>query len=169
MICYNGVGKDVIILKTKVLLFYLMLTIFSMTTVFAAAPSITADKQYFDVSSGLHVQSGNVHIEHNGRVVTAGEAKTNLIEIWGSGGVTFTQDNIYFSGNSVYVYFPSHSAQIEDKVSFSRPGVQITADRVEFNWKTKVAAFNGNVQITQNGNSWTADSISYNVISNTCY
>lgn len=156
-------------MKTKALLLCLLLTIFSMTTAFAATPSITADKQYFDVSSGLHVLSGNVHIQHNDRVVTAGEAKTNLLEIWGSGGITFTQDDIYFTGNNVYVYFPSHCAQIDDKVTFSRPGVQITADRVEFNWKTKIAVFNSNVRVTQGNNSWTANTVSYNVISNTFY
>lgn len=147
----------------------MLLTIFFMTSVFAATPVITADQQYFDISSGLHVLRGNVHIEHNGRVVTAGEAKTNLIEIWGSGGVTFTQDDIYFTGSNVYVYFPSNTAQIDGGVSFSRPDLQITADRVDFNWKNKTAIFSGNVKITQCGNSWTANSVSYNIISNTIY
>jgi Uncharacterized protein conserved in bacteria len=156
-------------MKAKVLSAFVLLTILSVATVFAAAPSITADRQYFDVSTGLHVLSGNVHIEHNGRIVTAGEAKTNLVEIWGSGGVTFTQDDIYFAGNSVYVYFPSNTAQIEGNVNFSRPDIQITANRVDFNWQNKTAVFSGNVQVTQNGTSWTANSINYNVVSNTVY
>lgn len=156
-------------MKSKVFLFCIFLTIFSMSTVFAAAPVITADQQYFDISSGLHVLKGNVHIEHNGRIVKAGEAKTNLIEIWGVGGITFTQDDIKFAGDNVYVYFPSNSAKIDGGVKFSRPGIEINADRVDFNWKSKVAVFNGNVQITQNGKSWGASSLSYNVISNTVY
>ena len=156
-------------MKAKVFLFCVLLTIFSISSVFAAAPVISADQQYFDISSGLHVLRGNVHIEHNGRVVTAGEAKTNLVEIWGSGGVTFTQDDISFAGSSVYVYFPSHSAKIDGGVKFSRPGIEIDAECVDFNWKSKVAAFNGNVQIRQNGQSWRTNSINYNVISNTVY
>ncbi|MPM92200.1 hypothetical protein SDC9_139335 [bioreactor metagenome] len=156
-------------MKVKVFLFCILLTVFSMSSVFAAAPVITADRQYFDISSGLHVLSGNVHIEHNGRVVTAGEAKTNLVEIWGSGGITFTQDDINFTGNNVYVYFPSNSAKIDGGVTFSRPGIAINAECADFNWKSKVAVFNGNVQVTQNGKSWRTNSISYNVISNTVY
>lgn len=156
-------------MKTRVLLTCVLITVFLTGIVYAAAPVISADRQYFDVSSGLHVLSGNVHIEHNGRTVTAGEAKTNMIEIWGSGGVTFTQDDIDFSGDNVYVYFPSNTAQIDGGVNFSRSGISITADQVNFNWKTKVAAFSGNVQVTQNGSSWTADNVSYNVISNTIY
>lgn len=156
-------------MKAKIFLLCVLLTFLCVSTGFAAAPIITADRQHFDVSSGLHILSGNVHIEHNGRIVTAGEARTNLIEIWGLGGVTFTQDDIYFSGNNVYVYFPSNTAQIDGNVTFSRSGIQISANKVDFNWKTKVATFNGNVQITQNGTSWNADSICYNVISSTVY
>ncbi len=156
-------------MKGRIFLICALITIFFTTVVYAAAPVISADRQYFDVASGLHVLSGNVHIEHNGRIVTAGEAKTNLIEVWGSGGVTFTQDDIYFSGSSVYVYFPSNTAQIDGGVNFSRSGISITADRVNFNWQTKIAVFSGNVQVTQNGSSWTADSVSYNVNANTVY
>ena len=156
-------------MKAKIFLLCVLLTLFCVSTGFAATPIISADRQHFDISSGLHVLSGNVHIEHNGRVVTAGEAKTNLVEIWGLGGVTFTQGNTYFSGNSVYVYFPSNTAQIDGNVTFSRPGINISANRVDFNWKTKVATFTGNVQITQNGTSWSAESINCNVLSNTVY
>lgn len=151
-------------MKCKIFFIFLMLTTLLTNIAFAAMPLITADKQYFDVDSGLHILSGNVHIEHNGRIITAGEAKTNLVEIWGSGGVTFTQDDLYFTGNTVYVFFPSHQAQISDGVSLSCTGLKITADKVDFNWDTKIATFSGNVNILQNGNSWTADNAKYNVL-----
>ena len=151
-------------MKSKIFFIFLMLTTVLTNIVFAAMPLITADKQYFDVNSGLHVLIGNVHIGHNGRNITAGEAKTNLVEIWGSGGVTFTQDDLYFTGNSVYVFFPSHQAQIRDGVTLSCAGLRITGNKVDFNWDTKIAAFNGNVTILQNGTSWTVDNANYNVI-----
>jgi lipopolysaccharide export system protein LptA len=151
-------------MKCKIFSIFLVLTILLTNIAFAAMPLITADKQYFDVDSGLHVLTGNVHIEHNGRMITAGEAKTNLVEIWGSGGVAFTQDDLYFTGNTVYVFFPSHQAQICDGVNLSCAGLKITADKVDFNWDTKMATFSGNVSILQNGNSWTADNANYNVI-----
>jgi lipopolysaccharide export system protein LptA len=151
-------------MKCKIFSIFLLLTMLLTNIAFAAMPLITADKQYFDVDSGLHILSGNVHIEHNGRIITAGEAKTNLVEIWGSGGITFTQDDLYFTGNTVYVFFPSHQAQIRDGVSLSCAGLKITADKVDYNWDTKIATFSGNVSILQNGNSWTADSANYNVM-----
>jgi len=151
-------------MKSKIFYSFIILTILLTNIAFAAMPIITADKQYFNVDSGLHILSGNVHIEHNGRTITAGEAKTNLVEIWGSGGVNFVQDDLYFTGNAVYVFFPSHQAQIRDKVSLSCAGLKITADKVDFNWDTKIATFSGNVSILQNGNSWTAGNANYNVI-----
>jgi len=151
-------------MKRKIFFIFSILAILLTSIAFAATPIITADKQYFDVDSGLHVLSGNVHIEHNGRIITAGEAKTNLVDIWGSGGVTFTQDDLYFTGNTVYAFFPSHQAQISDRVTLSCTGLKITADKVEFNWDTKIATFSGNVSILQNGNSWTADNANYNVV-----
>jgi lipopolysaccharide export system protein LptA len=156
--------KGSLIMKCKIFSIFLLLTILLTNIAFAALPLITADKQYFDADSGLHILSGNVHIESNGRIITAGEAKTNLVEIWGSGGITFTQNDLYFTGNTVYVYFPSHEAQIRDGVGLSCDGLKITADKVDYNWDTKIATFNGNVSVQQNGDSWTADSASYNVI-----
>jgi lipopolysaccharide assembly outer membrane protein LptD (OstA) len=152
--------------KKKISIVFLLLTLLFTSTVFAAMPTIRADHQYFDITSGLQVLSGNVYIEHKNRVVTAGEARTNYVEVWASGGVTFTQDDIYFTGSTVYVSFPKNLAQISGGISFSRSGLQITANQVDFNWKTKVADFSGNVQVTQDGNSWSADTASYNVITN---
>ncbi|MBP2627707.1 MAG: lptD 1 [Firmicutes bacterium] len=151
-------------MKRKIFCIFLIVTILLTNVAFAAMALITADKQYFDIDSGLHILRGNVHIEHNGRIITAGEVKTNLVEIWGSGGVTFTQGDLYFTGNTVYLFFPSHQAQIRDTVSLSCEGLKITAAKVDFNWDTKIAKFSGNVSIVQNGDSWTADNVNYNVI-----
>jgi len=151
-------------MKCKIFFIFLVLATLLTNIAFAAVPIITADNQYFDVNSGLHVLSGNVRIEHKGRIITAGEAKTNLVEIWGSGGVTFTQGDLYFTGNTVYVYFPNHKAQISDGVTLSYAELKITADKVDFDWNSKIAAFSGNVNILQDGNSRSADTANYNVI-----
>lgn len=153
-------------MKKKIVLSFLLLTLLLTGTVFAAMPTVRADKQYFDISTGLQVLSGNVYIEHKNRTVTAGEARTNYREVWASGGVTFTQDDIYFTGSTVYVSFPNNTAQIDGGISFSRSGLAITADQVEFNWKSKIAVFNGNVQVNQNGSHWSATTVQYNVAAN---
>lgn len=153
----------------KILFICLVLSILITSISHAAMPTIKADKQYFDISAGVHVLSGNVHIAHNNRIVTAGEARTNMIEVWASGGVTFTQDDIYFTGDTLYVYFPSNSAQINGGVKLSRSNLEITANKVDFNWQTKIATFNGNVHVNQNGTHWSQDSIRYNVVENAIY
>lgn len=137
-------------------------------TAFAAKPVVTADHTYFDVNTGLYVLKGNVYIEVRNRVITAGQAKVNLatLEVWGAGGITVNQDDIYFTGDSVYVYGTKNRAKIDGGVTFSRTGLAITADKVDFSWDTRVASFNGNVHVSQGANEWTADSVSYNVGSN---
>lgn len=138
-------------------------------TAFAAKPTITADRTYFDVSSGLYILKGNVYIEVKNRVITADEARVNLatLEVWGSGGITVKQNDIYFTGSNVYVYGTKNRAKIDGGVHFSRTGLAITADSVDFSWDSRIAQFCGNVSVTQGYNTWTADSVSYNVDANT--
>lgn len=153
----------------KISFLCLALLIFISNLSFAAMPTIKADRQYFDISAGVHVLSGNVYIAHNNRIVTAGEARTNMVEVWASGGVTFEQNDIDFSGDTLYVYFPHSSAQINGNVKLSRANLEICANKVEFNWQSKAAIFSGNVTVVQNGNSWSAESVHYNVEENTIY
>ncbi|MDL2281093.1 organic solvent tolerance protein OstA [Selenomonadales bacterium OttesenSCG-928-I06] len=135
----------------------------------AAMPTIKADKTYYDINTGLYVLDGNVYIESKNRVVTAGHAKVSVdnFEVWGTGGITFKQDDIHFKGGSVYVYGKNKRAEIAGGVDFERTDVHITSDSAEYNWKSKVAIFKGNVNVNENGNTWQSDSVSYNVISNT--
>jgi lipopolysaccharide export system protein LptA len=155
-------------MKLKVLFITTLLLVILTATV-AAKPVITADSTYFDINTGQYILSGNVHIEVGSRVITAGNAKVSMIskEVWGSDGVTVTQGDIYFTGNTVYVNGNQNTAQIDGGVSFSRNDLQITANNVEYNWRTKLASFNGNVQVTQNGNTWTTNTLTYDLRANT--
>jgi lipopolysaccharide assembly outer membrane protein LptD (OstA) len=165
-ICYNRYKKGGQGMKYRKITAVLLLLLLLLTgTAFAAKPTITADRTYFDVSSGLYILKGNVYIEVKNRVITAGEARVNLatLEVWGSGGVTVKQDDIYFTGGDVYVYGTKNRAKIDGGVQFSRTGLAITADTVDFSWDNRIAQFNGNVNVTQGYNAWTSDSISYNV------
>jgi lipopolysaccharide export system protein LptA len=89
------------------------------------------------------------------------------LEVWGSGGVTVTQGDIYFTGDSVYVYGMQDRAKIDGGVTFTRTGLSVTADQAEFNWRSKIGVFTGNVKINQNGTTWTTDKLTYNVATNT--
>lgn len=155
--------------KKLTILSLIVLTICLISTAAAAKPIIRADAQYLDPSTGLYILKGNVYIEVGNRIITADQAKVDMtsLEVWGSGGINLTQDDINFTGDSVYVYGTKHHAVIDGGVRFSRTDLQITADKVDFNWHNKIATFSGNVSVVQNSNAWTADTVIYNVETNT--
>jgi lipopolysaccharide export system protein LptA len=154
-------------MKLKTLLLFLLCLLFMTTTAFAK-PVIRADQQYFDINTGLYVLKGNVYIEVGNRVITAGQARVNMtsMEVWGTGGVSVTQDDIHFTGDNVYVYGTQSRATISGDVNFSRTNLKITAAQAEYNWNDKIAVFSGNVSVTQNGNSYTANTVKYNLATN---
>jgi len=162
-------NKGGIYIKTKILTFTLLICLLFTATAMAAKPIIKADQQYLDINTGLYMLNGNVYIEVKNRIITAGQAKVSIstLEVWGSGGITVTQGDIYFTGDNVYVYGVSDRAIIEGNINFSRTNTKITADRVDYNWRDKNAEFSGNVQVLQNDNCLTADSIKYNLEANT--
>lgn len=135
----------------------------------AAKPVITADTTYYDADTGLYLLKGNVRIEVGSRIITAGQAKVSLssLEVWGSDGITLTQDNIYLTAGSVYVYGTRNKAMLSGGVTLSQPHINITADTADFNWRTKLGTFTGNVQVTQGNNTWSAASVTYNITTGT--
>ncbi|WP_378953803.1 LptA/OstA family protein [Pelosinus sp. sgz500959] len=158
-------------MKAKILTMTLLVIVLFTATAMAAKPIIKADQQYLDINTGLYMLDGNVYIEVKNRIITAGQAKVSLasLEVWGTGGITVTQDDIYFTGDKVYVYGSSERATIEGNINFSRTNTTVTADRVDYSWRDKNAVFSGNVKVTQNDNTFTADSIKYNIETNTFF
>ncbi|HEY3423186.1 MAG TPA: OstA-like protein [Negativicutes bacterium] len=158
-------------MKHKILLsLVLLLVVFSgITAIAAAKPVIKADTTYYDVNTGLYMLTGNVYIEVANRIITAGQAKVSLdsLEVWGSDGITLTQDNIYLTAGSVHVYGTRNRVMLDGGVTFKQPNLTIVADKANFNWRTKLGLFNGNVQITQDDRTWSTDSVTYNVETNT--
>lgn len=130
-----------------------------------AKPLITADKTYYDIESGLYILSGHVYIEVRDRIITAGQAKVSLssMEVWGSCGITLTQGDIKMTADSVHVFGAQNKALIEGGVTFRRTDLAVAADRAEFDWKTKLGVFSGNVKVTQKENTWQTPSLTYNV------
>lgn len=146
-----------------------MLLFMATTTAAPTMPIVKADTNYYDVNTGLYVLKGNVYIEVRNRIVTAGQARANMgtMEIWGSDGITFTQDDIKLSAGSVHVVSSQNRAIIEGGVIFKRAGVTINANKVDFNWSTNLSTFTGNVAVTQGDKTWSADSVAYNINTNT--
>lgn len=112
-----------------------------------------ADKQYFDVESGQYVISGNIIINLDNGSISGDKAQVKLstLEFWGTGGWLLKQYDVTFRGESAYVVFGKYVAKIEGGADFQRPNLQITSDKVDYNWKTKIAVFSGNVKVLQPG------------------
>lgn len=96
----------------------LLVLIFVFTGIVAAAPTkpvIKADKTYYDINTGLYVLSGNVYIQVRDQIITAGQAKVSLssLEVWGTGGITLTQGDIYLEADNVHVFDAQNKALIE--------------------------------------------------------
>lgn len=155
--------------KKKQVAFLIALLLICITaTAFAAVRNkyFSADKQYFDAESGQYFITGNISI-NLGNASIAGDkaqAKLSTLEFWGTGGWVLKQEDVTFRGESVYVAMGKNMAMIEGGADFQRPELQITSAKVDYNWKTKVAEFKGNVKVVQAGTApILLDSVKYNV------
>lgn len=149
----------------QILCLLLIFLMFAGTAAAAPKPVIRADKTYYDVNTGLYVLNGNVFIQVRDRIITAGQAKVSLgsLEVWGAGGITLAQGDIYLTADSVHVLGTQNKALLDGGVTFTRTGLAIAAERADFDWKSKVGVFRGNVRITQDDGSWQASAVTYNV------
>lgn len=154
--------------RTTILLLVIGLFLGFAAPVQAAKPVIKSDNSYFDFTRGVYVLKGNVSVEVSNRLITAGEAKVSVVslEVWGTGGITLTQDDIRFAGDSVYVNGSRHNAAMSGDVSFQRGGLAITADEADYNWQTKQGTFRNNVRIDDNGQIIAADRVAYDIATN---
>jgi lipopolysaccharide assembly outer membrane protein LptD (OstA) len=74
------------------------------------------------------------------------------------------QEDVTFRGERVYVVLDNNAAMIEGGTDFQRPNLQITSDRVDYNWKTRIAEFKGNVKVIREGGLLELlDPVKYNV------
>ena len=138
------------------------------STSFAAVNNkyFRADKQYFDIETGQYVISGNIVINVENGFIAGEKAQVKLstLEFWGTGGWLLKQYDVTFKGESAYVVFGKDIAMIEGGADFQRTDLQITSDKVDYNWKSKIAVFKGNVKVIQPGLATvSSDSVKYNV------
>ena len=152
----------------RIMLVVMLVLLALASTSFAAVNNkyFRADKQYFDIETGQYVVSGNIVINVENGFIAGEKAQVKLstLEFWGTGGWLLKQYDVIFKGELVYVVFGKDIAMIEGGADFQRTGLQITSDKVDYNWKSKVAVFKGNVKVIQPGLAVvSSDSIKYNV------
>ena len=118
-------------MKRLTVILTLFMVIMLTGTALAAKPVIKADRTYFDIATESYVLSGNVYVEVGNRIIKANQARVSIasLEVWASGGVSLTQDDIYFTGDSVYVVGLQKRTQISGGVNFTRKGLSLSADR----------------------------------------
>ncbi len=152
-------------MKLRIIFLALLALSLLSSCALAAKPAIQADQQYLDISTGLYVLKGNVLIETSGRTIKAGQAQINIasMEVWGSGGVSIQQDDIYFSGDEVYVYGGQNKAEISGNAKLVRGKLKISAEKVEYDWQSKIASFKNNVQVSSENENYSSEQLLYNV------
>lgn len=142
--------------------------IFSFMGVSSASVSVTSDSKYFDIASGCFVLEGNVLVKTDTRTIGADKARVNLMtkEVWADGNVYVDeiQDNIKFTGGSVYASDETKTAVIKGNAIFERPTINIQSEKCSFNWRTKIAEFSGLVEVRKDGKVEVYDNLLYNVV-----
>ena len=154
--------------KLRIILVTMFLIFCISSTSFAAVNNkfFRADKQTFDPETGLYTITGNIIINVGNGTIMGDKAQVKLstLEFFGTGGWLLKQEGVTFRGERVYVVFNNSVAMIEGGGDFERGNLRIIADKVDYNWKTKVANFKGNVKVIQTGvASEMPGSIKYNV------
>ena len=141
--------------KVWVVLFTSLIVLSIAATAFAAVTHkfFRADKQSFDPETGLYTITGNIVITVGNGTIMGDKAQVKLstMEFLGTGGWLLKQEGVIFRGENVYVVFNNSLAMIEGGADFQRGNLQISSDKVDYNWKTKIAEFKGNVKVVQTG------------------
>ncbi len=125
------------------------------STTFAAVNHkfFRADKQTFDPETGMYTIAGNIVINVGSGTIRGDRAQVKLstLEFFGTGGWFLEQEGVTFRGENVYVVFNKSVAMIEGGADFQRANLQIIADKVDYNWKSKIAEFKSNVKVVHEG------------------
>lgn len=154
-------------MKTFRLFLLTCLLLLSATAIAAAeTPEISADRQSVDPTTLRYLLSGHVTVRFKERTITADEAQVDLksLEVWAQNHIRLVQDDILFTGDTLYVAGKKNTAQVTGNANFQRGALTILADQAEFNWKTKIAEFSGHVRLTQDGDTQYFSQVLYDVI-----
>ncbi|WP_196603951.1 LptA/OstA family protein [Pectinatus haikarae] len=159
-------------MRIRKIFYTLVLIMLFYTCAASASPKITADNTNFDILSGTYKLTGNVRVETDKFLVTAGAAQVNLtsFEVWAQknikcvyGGNDSGSSVINFSGSDLYGSWRTKTIIVKGGTDFSCENLFVKADQTSFNWETKIADFSGNVIVQQDGKTEKYDEIKYNL------
>lgn len=151
----------------KLLLLIIALVVFIPSFCLAAEPVIKSDTRTFNPLTGIYDLQGNVYVQIPANdsmlTITGDQTMVSLykLEVHGQGNITLVYDDLKFHCDKVDVYNKNRTAYVTGNCNFVNGAVSINADSGSFNWKTKLASFEGNVKV--NGVPQ-KEAITYNVI-----
>jgi lipopolysaccharide export system protein LptA len=128
---------------------------------------IQSDVRTFDIMKGVYDLQGNVFVQFPARdktlTIKGDRTAVHLykMEVHGKGNITLIYDELDFKCDTVDVYHKGRTAYVNGNIQFQHGDTNITADKGQFNWKTKLATFEGNVHV--NG-APQAGKVTYNII-----
>ena len=134
---------------------------------FADSPIIKSDSRTFDIMKGVYDLQGNVFVQfpaHDKTLTIQGDRTQVFLydmEVHGKGNISLAYDELSFLCDQVDVYHKQRSAFVFGNCSFQHEDLRITADQGSFNWKRKLASFQGNVLVNEQP---TAGRVVYHVL-----
>lgn len=151
----------------KKFLLILTMLVMMLPSMCFADPVITSDSRTFNPLTGVYDLQGHVFVQlptnYTTISITGDTAKVYVysLEVHGQGNIHLTFDNTNFNCDKVDVYYSNSTAYVDSNLIFNDNVNKITADSGSYCWRTKIAAFHGNV--TVNGQPHDGD-IAYNVM-----
>lgn len=128
-------------------------------------PVIEAQEKKFNIFSLVYTLKGDVHIRHKTRSITADFAEYKLTsqEVKASGNIEFQDGN--FAATCDHLYAPTKADRVDlmGNIIFRKNDVTIYADNASFNWNSKVATFENNVTVDNNGTKKQYNTVQYKV------
>lgn len=112
---------------------------------------IQSDVRTFDIMKGIYDLQGNVFVQlpaHDKTLTIKGDRTAvhlYKMEVHGKGNIILLYDDLDFKCDTVDVFHKGRTAYVNGNISFKHDKTNITADKATFNWKTKLATFEGNV------------------------
>ena len=121
----------------------------------ADTPIIKSDSRTFDVMKGVYDLQGNVFVQfpaHDKTLTIKGDRTQVFLydmEVHGVGNIQLAYDQLNFLCDRVDVYHKQRTAFVAGHCRFQHEGLELTADQGSFNWKKKLATFQGHVSVDQ--------------------
>lgn len=149
-------------MKKILFLFVIMVSSLLTTFCFAATPEVSAKYTQFNPLTGVYQLEGQVTVKLPGQIIVADQATVYLYQqkVSASGNVHLSDTNINFWCDQVQVAGSENIAFCSGNCLFRDGNTTIISQTGSFNWKTKLAIFNGNVKV--NDASY-PDETTYNV------